>query len=433
LLYYKKEGESIVKRLKCILGLALLILLIYAVPALAAPTVTLNGQQPSFDVSPVIENGQPLVPLRVIFESLGANVLWDEQTQTVTATQEGTEIKLTLGQAAAFKNGAPIILAVPAKTINDRTMVPFNFISEALGVQVKWDENKETISITTTPSASDADKPSVYNYFPANNVADVQANSQFVLTFNEPVSAGNGLIVIYQALDGSVAAIINANAATINGAEVTFKPAAELSLNQSYYIYISPGAFRNVAGNEFPGITNNTDWKFSTTSEELPLLTCTAYGTKIATPDGDKSMETFQTGDPVLVADNNLNWSTGKVVFSAGTGAGSSQPAMVYIHFGEKGSLIVSPDQLFRIPNGKYKRAARLVPGTDSLVAKDGSPAAICQVAIGHYTGGVHHISNDAEFAGTPDGHLLLAEGVVIGDFTLQINQYKQTRYPQQH
>lgn len=61
---------------------------------LAAPAATLNGQQLSFDVSPVIENGQPLIPFRVIFESLGANVLWDEQTQTVTATKEGRNDKI---------------------------------------------------------------------------------------------------------------------------------------------------------------------------------------------------------------------------------------------------------------------------------------------------------------------------------------------------
>ncbi len=64
-----------------ILILAVLFCIIFAVSAAAAPTVFLDGRQLSFDVPPAIENGRTLVPLRAIFEALGADVDWNGQTQ----------------------------------------------------------------------------------------------------------------------------------------------------------------------------------------------------------------------------------------------------------------------------------------------------------------------------------------------------------------
>ena len=82
----------------------------------------------------------------MIFEALGAEVQWDGNTQTVTATKSGTEIRLVIG-GAAYKNGQEIQLTVPAKIIEGSTMVPLRFVSEALGCQVTWDEKTKTITI----------------------------------------------------------------------------------------------------------------------------------------------------------------------------------------------------------------------------------------------------------------------------------------------
>lgn len=46
--------------------------------------MTVEGKTTVLDVAPKIENGRTLVPLRAISEALGAEVTWDEQTQTVT-------------------------------------------------------------------------------------------------------------------------------------------------------------------------------------------------------------------------------------------------------------------------------------------------------------------------------------------------------------
>lgn len=110
-------------------------------------TVKINGVVQTYDQPPVIINGRTLVPLRGIFEALGANVSWDGQTQTVTATKGGTTIQLKIGFAIAYKNGAVIHLDQSSLLINDRTMVPVRFVSEALGAKVDWDEIIRTVII----------------------------------------------------------------------------------------------------------------------------------------------------------------------------------------------------------------------------------------------------------------------------------------------
>lgn len=117
--------------------------------AQAAPQVILNGQSLSFDVPPVIENDRTLVPLRAIFEALGASVQWDGENQMVTANKAGTEIKLSIG-GPAYKNGTPVNLDIRAKIISNRTMVPLRFIAEALGCQVSWDHATQTVTITSS-------------------------------------------------------------------------------------------------------------------------------------------------------------------------------------------------------------------------------------------------------------------------------------------
>lgn len=151
----RKGGILMAKRWSALVIMAVLCFIMVG-PAAAAPTVFVDGRQLSFDVPPTIENERILVPLRVIFEALGATVVWDQNTQTVTATKSGTEIILTIGQNTAFKNGAPILLGTPSRVIAGRTLVPIRFVSESLGAQVDWDDSDQRVIILSTPRTGPA-------------------------------------------------------------------------------------------------------------------------------------------------------------------------------------------------------------------------------------------------------------------------------------
>lgn len=101
--------------------------------------VFIDGKRVYFDVPPRVEAGRTLVPLRAFFEALGAAVDWYGETQRIVAHKDGLEVQLTVGAKEALVNGETVILDVPAKVEEGRTLVPLRFVSEALGADVEWD------------------------------------------------------------------------------------------------------------------------------------------------------------------------------------------------------------------------------------------------------------------------------------------------------
>lgn len=113
--------------------------------------VYLDGQQMSLDVQPQIIEDRTFVPMRAIFENFGMEVKWDGNTQTVTATGNGNEISMTVGNMSFSRNDEEIILDVPAQIVEDRTLVPVRAISESLDCFVKWDGDDRKVSIISSP------------------------------------------------------------------------------------------------------------------------------------------------------------------------------------------------------------------------------------------------------------------------------------------
>ncbi|MEY2355903.1 copper amine oxidase N-terminal domain-containing protein [Lysinibacillus capsici] len=122
-------------------------------------SIYINGEKQSFSNQAVIENGSTLVPLRGIFESLGANVQWDQSTQTIDASKGNTKVWLKIGSKNAKVNNNAINLSIPAQVKNGKTLVPLRFISESLGANVQWNQKTQTVTITEDSNEGEIQNP----------------------------------------------------------------------------------------------------------------------------------------------------------------------------------------------------------------------------------------------------------------------------------
>ena len=106
-------------------------------------TILLNGKTVIFDQAPIIRNGRTLVPMRAVFEAMGAKVEWDVNTQTITATL--TKANLAGGFSWQSKS---FTIDVAPQIVNNRTLVPLRAVAESFDAQVQWDGATQTVTIT---------------------------------------------------------------------------------------------------------------------------------------------------------------------------------------------------------------------------------------------------------------------------------------------
>lgn len=176
------------KKLLCMILAAVMILSSVSAVVFANDEikVLVDGNQLEFDVAPVIEDGRTLVPMRAIFEALGADVDWNESSKTITAKTDSKTLMITIGEnrlgviekvavsqetkvdedntgyTEALIRSIP--LDVPAKIVDGRTLVPIRAVSEGLDADVAWNAEEKIVSITK--------KSPEYEKFPDVEVAD---------------------------------------------------------------------------------------------------------------------------------------------------------------------------------------------------------------------------------------------------------------------
>ncbi len=116
--------------------------------------VLVNGEYIEMDQKPIFEDDRILIPVRAVGEALNCKVKWNHDTQTVTLNNGATELKITIGKTEMSKINIsrnpidiPIELEVPAFIENGRTMLPLRAVSEALFLDVNWNEEERTVVI----------------------------------------------------------------------------------------------------------------------------------------------------------------------------------------------------------------------------------------------------------------------------------------------
>lgn len=128
-------------------------------------SVFIEGQRVEFDQPPVIIDGRTLVPMRALFEALGADVHWYGETKTVQGISRGVSVEVTIDKAFMLRNTCAVDLDVPARIINGRTMIPLRVVSEAFGMQVIWDNQSRTINLSSLGNIKELHWNDDYVYF----------------------------------------------------------------------------------------------------------------------------------------------------------------------------------------------------------------------------------------------------------------------------
>lgn len=212
-------------------------------------TVVVNGQPLQFDQPPVERAGRVFVPLRGVFEHLGASVVY--QNGIINATGNGRNISLRIGSNQATVNGQTQTLDVAPFLVGARTLVPLRFVAQALGAAVDWNNSTSTVNITgagavvtSTPTPQPNQSFNLSNRRPTGTI-----NTQtpaIHATFSEPVRRDSLQIAI------DTRDITNDVYTNANGFDVT--PSFALALG-SHRVRVSG---ITAAGNSF-----NTGWTFN--------------------------------------------------------------------------------------------------------------------------------------------------------------------------
>jgi hypothetical protein len=111
---------------------------VYAKPDLERANRVLAG---------LVRNGTLLVPLRSMFEQMGAAVSWDEATRTADVAKPGADVKVTVGRAVVVVNGEERPLDVPPMIYRGVVVVPVRVVAEAMGAYVQWLPDRRVVVV----------------------------------------------------------------------------------------------------------------------------------------------------------------------------------------------------------------------------------------------------------------------------------------------
>ncbi|MDQ2873219.1 MAG: copper amine oxidase N-terminal domain-containing protein [Candidatus Eremiobacteraeota bacterium] len=100
----------------------------------------------------IVRGGTLLIPLRSMFEQMGATVSFDPASKTVDVTKPGADVKVTVGKPEVTINGESRPLDVPPEMYQGSVLVPVRVISEGMGAYVQWVPDKRLVVVRYNPA-----------------------------------------------------------------------------------------------------------------------------------------------------------------------------------------------------------------------------------------------------------------------------------------
>jgi hypothetical protein len=107
----------------------------------------------------LIKGNTILVPLRSMFEQMGATVSYDPATKTVDVSKPGSDVKVTVGKPEVIINGESRPLDVPPEIYKGSVVVPVRVISEGMGAYVQWVPDKRLVVVRYIPAVAPTPPP----------------------------------------------------------------------------------------------------------------------------------------------------------------------------------------------------------------------------------------------------------------------------------
>lgn len=315
------------KRLTGIFGaFALMACAVLAAAPGAASTVSVvvNGQPVSFDQPPIERVGRVFVPLRGVFERLGAAVVYDNGQ--INAQGNGRSVSLHLGSTQATVNGQNVYMDVAPFLVGSRTLVPLRFVAQALGATVQWNQSNYTVYIVgsgNAPTAAPATPiPNASFYLKNERPASVIHTLRPAIhaNFSEPVN----LNTLRVAIDGrDVTLNVYANARGFNvtapfplyagnhAVSVTGTMQAGASFSVGWSFSTQSGSSNNFIRNVNPSNGSRVGGSFTLTGVTLPNATVHVVASGSASAFGGLFQIGIGTFQNDVQADGNGNFSVG--------------------------------------------------------------------------------------------------------------------------
>lgn len=290
-----------------------------AAPAAAqSVNVVVNGGTVTFDQPPIERAGRVFVPLRGVFERLGASVVY--ANGDINAQGNGRSVHLHIGSTQATVNGQTVSMDVAPFLVGARTLVPLRFVAQALGANVNWNQSNNTVYIQGNGSASTYVPPSnssfsLVNTRPATTARTTQPNIR--ASFSESVDR-NSLHVYVDGQDVSASTEASSTSFNVTApfalnpgthtVRVTGTTTAGATFDRSWSFTTAAGATSNALNNISPANGSTVGSSFTLTGHTSPGAAVHVAATASATAFGiiPIGTGTFQTD---VTADGNGNFS----------------------------------------------------------------------------------------------------------------------------
>jgi methionine-rich copper-binding protein CopC len=203
---------------------------------------------------PITQGTGSILIYRMTDNSLARSININDSTQVSLGTTKTTVI---LNPASDLENNTRYYIKVASGVIKDLAGNNFAGINNT-------DFNFTTIAGPDTVAPVLA---AITPKSPSDNAINVAVNTSITLRFNENIKAGTGNIMIYRSADNTITrtiSVTDSTQVTFAGSTIIVKPTLAFGYNRSFYVKIASGVIKDIAGNNYVGISNSTDYNFTT-------------------------------------------------------------------------------------------------------------------------------------------------------------------------